>query len=223
MLANLATYYAQRIPAAVTYRLYDRTKDPGTLDRAVAFERSAIAAWGRMAVTADGVYADDLRMGARSRDLCGNWRDELVALEKGLAKLEAQRKQISIEPGASVTPVPQYEEFGAETKRPVVVHRPVVTAPAARPLTIAAEVKAPSGIKWVRVRFRRVDQTQDYETLEMKAVDDKGNFEAVIPAEKIDARFDFMYFIEAMDRERHGVIYPDFQERTPYCVVRLER
>ena len=57
----------------------------------------------------------------------------------------------------------------------------------------------------------------------MKAVDDKGNYEAVIPADKIDAEFDFMYLIQAMDGKRRGTMFPDFNEQTPYFVVRLER
>jgi hypothetical protein len=73
------------------------------------------------------------------------------------------------------------------------------------------------------VLYRSVNQTKDYETLEMKAVDDQGNYVATIPAEKINPRFDFMYFIQAMDNQHHGVMYPDFNQQTPYFVVRLER
>jgi hypothetical protein len=57
----------------------------------------------------------------------------------------------------------------------------------------------------------------------MKPVDDKGNYEAVIPADKIDPQFDFMYFIQAMDNQHRGVMFPDFNKQTPYFVVRLER
>jgi hypothetical protein len=90
-------------------------------------------------------------------------------------------------------------------------------------LTIWAKVSASSGIKWVQVRYRSVNQTKDYETIDMKPVDKKGNYKAVIPAGKIDPQFDFMYFIQALDNQHHGVMFPDFNKQTPYFVVRLER
>ncbi len=45
ILANLARYHSQRIPAAVSYCLFDRTKDVRALDDAIEYERKAIAAW----------------------------------------------------------------------------------------------------------------------------------------------------------------------------------
>ena len=32
-------------------------------------------------------------MGVRGADLCGHWKDELAALEKGLAALERQQRR----------------------------------------------------------------------------------------------------------------------------------
>ena len=84
-------------------------------------------------------------------------------------------------------------------------------------------MNSPAGIKWVQVLYRSVNQTKDYETLEMKPVDDQGDYEAVIPAGKLDPKFDFMYFIQAMDNQHHGVMFPDFNRQTPYFVVKLER
>jgi hypothetical protein len=221
MLASLARYHSQRILAAVSYRLFDRTKDPAALDDAIAYERSAIAAWQKMVDTAGDTYAPDLMFGARSRNLCGHWRDELASLQSGFTKLETQQKQIPTD--AIFTPSPRCVAFTNDFIGPVISHQPVLTAPAAKPLTIQAKVSSPNGIKWVQVLYRSVNQTKDYETLTMKPVDKNGNYEAVIPAEKIDPRFDFMYFIQAMDNQHHGMMFPDFNQQTPYFVVRLER
>jgi hypothetical protein len=46
---------------------------------------------------------------------------------------------------------------------------------------------------------------------------------AEIPAAEIDPKWDFMYFIEAMDAAGNGCIWPDLLERTPYVVIRLDR
>jgi hypothetical protein len=73
------------------------------------------------------------------------------------------------------------------------------------------------------VLYRSVDQTRDYETLEMKAIDANGNYEAAIPGDKVNPHFDFMYFIQAMDNQHHGIMFPDFNRQEPYFIVRLKR
>ena len=221
MLAFLAQYHSQRILAAVSYRLYDRTKDPAALDDAINFERKATISWDFMVVTAGDTYASDLMFGARSRDLCGHWKDEFVLLKSGLAKLEAQRKNIPAD--AQFTPSPRCVAFTNDMTPPTIVHQPIRTTPLNQPLIIRARATSKSGIKWVQVLYRPVDQTKDYEVLEMKKVDENGNYEAVIPAEKINPKYDFMYFLQAMDNQHRGVMYPDFNKETPYYFVSLER
>src|ERR1035437_3335143 len=154
MLASLARYHSQRILAAVSYRLFDRTKDPAALDDAIACERSAIAAWQKMVDVAGNTYAEDLMFGARSRNLCGHWREELASLQSGLAKLEAQRKNIPID--AIFTPSPRCVAFTNDFIAPTIFHAPVLTAPAAKPLTIRARVNSLNGVKWVQVLYRSV-------------------------------------------------------------------
>jgi hypothetical protein len=220
ILGNLALYHSRRIPAAVSYRLYVRTKDAAALDDAIASERGAVEAWRQLVAAAGDVYADDLMMGARSRNLCGHWKDELAALEKGLSTLERQRREA---PASGDKPAPRYRPIDRPQDGIAVVHRPVTTAPAGKPLTIAADVSAPSSIKWVRLRFRSVNQYDDYQTLTMPPSGAAGHYEATVPGEKIPAKFDFMYFLEVMDNQGQGKIYPDLDETTPYFVVRLVR
>jgi hypothetical protein len=220
ILVGLGRYHSQRILAAVSYRLFDRTKEVRGLDDAIAYERNAIAAWRQIVDAAGDTYASDLMMGRRDEDLCGHWRDELASLESGLAKLELQRKEAPSD-AVSIS-LPRYVAADRSAV-PVIFHQPVLTAPPLKPLTIRATAKSPAGIKWVQVLYRSVNQTKDYETLVMSPVDDRGNYEAVIPADKIDPQFDFMYFLQAMNQQRSGTMFPDFNKRTPYFVVRLER
>ncbi|HSV14872.1 MAG TPA: hypothetical protein VLI90_11470, partial [Tepidisphaeraceae bacterium] len=219
MLSNLALYHARRIPAAVSYRLYVRTKDPAALDDAIAGERSAIDAWRNIVAAAGDVYADDLEMGARSRNLCGHWRDELAAMEKDLPALEQERAQASPATRAS----PRYAAIPAPPPETIVViHAPPTSASPGKPLTITADVHGPAGIKWVRLRYRPVNQYLDYDTLPMSSsgID---HYEATVPGEKIVSTWDFMYYIEVMDNAGHGQIYPDFNDTSPYVVVHLTR
>ena len=220
ILANLALYHSRRIPAAVSYRLFVRTKDPRALNDAIAYERSACEAWRQLVAAAGDVYADDLMMGARSRNLCGHWKEELAELEQGLLALEKQRREA---PATATEPAPRYHAADDALETLLVIHQPVTQAPAGKPLTITAQVQSPAGIKWVRLRFRSVNQYEDYHTLPMMATDSAGHYQATVPAEQIPAKFDFMYLLEVMDNRGHGKIYPDLNQSTPYIVVRLAR
>ena len=101
--------------------------------------------------------------------------------------------------------------------------KPITSAPALNPLKITAEVRDPSGIKWVRLRYRSVTQFEDYKTLYMHFTQNKSQYQAEVPAEHIIPKWDFMYFFEVMDDCGNGKIYPDFEKETPYIVVKLER
>ena len=83
--------------------------------------------------------------------------------------------------------------------------------------------RAPSGIKWVRLRYRSVNQHEDYRTQPMLPTEDKDGYRAVIPPEHVVPTWDLMYLIEVMDNRGHGRIYPDLNTGTPYIVVRLAR
>jgi hypothetical protein len=223
ILAYLALYHTWRIPAAVNYRLFERTGDPKSLDDAIAHERRAIEVWRQLVTAAGDVYTEDLMMGVRGADLCGHWKDELAAMEKGLVALQRQRREYR--PAGPIKPAPRYtfwHGIGVH-EPPVVAHQPVTAAPAGKPLAIAAEVRDPSGVKWVRLRYRSVNQHQDYRTLPMLPTGEKDRYQAVIPAEHVVPTWDMMYLIEVMDSRGNGKIYPDLNQETPYVVVRLSR
>jgi hypothetical protein len=224
ILASLARFHARRIPAAVEYRLFERMGDASRLDRAIAGERQAIQAWRDLVAAAGDVYTDDLAMGLRSADLAGHWRDELPKLERGLAELE--RRWVTFEPRrppAAALPAPATASDDVEP--PTVTHRPVTSAPAGKPLTIAALVTDPSGVKWVRLRYRSVNQHDDYRTLPMLPLPTgpPGRYEATVPCDQVVPQWDFMYYIEVMDHHGNGRIHPDLERETPYVVVRLVR
>jgi hypothetical protein len=221
ILANLALYHARRIPAAVNYRLFERTGDPARLDDAIARERDAVEAWRQLVAAAGDVYTDDLRMGVRGAGLCGHWRDELASLDKGLVALEQQRRELP--PAAAVKPAPRYDALtgDGDLQAPTVIHRPVATARVGQSLAIAAQVRDPSGVKWVRLRYRSVNQQEDYRMLPMLPTGEQDLYQAVIPAEDVLPAWDLMYLIEVMDHRGNGQIHPDLNQATPYVVVRI--
>ena len=106
---------------------------------------------------------------------------------------------------------------------PAVSHEPVTVLSVGKPLRLSAEATDAAGVAWVRVRYRHVTQYEDYKTIEMRRVGQSDRFEVEIPAAEIDPKWDFMYFIEAMDESGAGCIWPDLEKRTPYVIVRLDR
>ncbi|HTL58850.1 MAG TPA: hypothetical protein VL361_24395 [Candidatus Limnocylindrales bacterium] len=224
ILANLALFHSRRIPAAVNYRLFERTKDPQALAQAITDEQKATAAWRQMVRAAGDFYADDLKMGVRTADLCGHWKDELVALEKGVAVLQQQLSALQPSPGSK--PAPRFTGTDSPTDKtvPQVIHQPITSAAIGTPITISAEVRTPAGVKWVRVQFRSVNQHQDFRSVPMLPSNkEKNRYEAVISAQEIEPKWDLMYFIEAMGKDGNGCIYPDLNRETPYVVVSLKR
>jgi len=224
ILSQLALYHARRIPAAVSYRLFERTKDPRSLDDAIAFECSATEAWRQLVAAAGDFYPDDLTMGVRGADLCGHWKDELLALEAGIATLRRQRSELP--PVESHKSAPRYTTGPApgDGEPPTVDHRPVTSAPAGMPLTVDARVQDPAGVKWVRLRYRNVNQQEDFRTLPMVPNEkSNGHYRAAIPAEHVTQSRDLMYFLEVMDLQGNGRIHPDLNKETPYFVVKIQR
>jgi len=106
---------------------------------------------------------------------------------------------------------------------PIVIHQRVAKSPAGKPITITAQVRDPAGVKWVRLRYRGLNQHQDYRTLPMLPTAENDQYRAVIPAEHVVPTWDLMYFIEAMAKNANGAIYPDLDKETPYVFVNLQR
>lgn len=230
ILSRLALYHARRIPAAVQYRIFERTRDVGALNEAIAGERAAVDAWRQLVAAAGDVYTDNLMLGVCVADLCGHWRDELALLEKGLAGLEQKRS--SAQALANAATATAIAKAVADVKRPSglpnsqpfqIKHQPIISTPAGKPLPVTVQVKAPAGVKWVRLRYRNVNQELDYQTLTMQPSGEGGVYSVTVPAEQINPAWDFMYFIEVMDRNGTGRIYPDLNTETPYRIVKLIR
>jgi hypothetical protein len=223
ILSNLALYHSRRIPAAVSYRLFERTKDVSALEEAIAHERNALQAWRQIVEAASDVYAFDLKMGLRQNDLSGHWKDELVAFENGLTRLEQRRKEFRAE--GSVTGAPKYKVATAANNDKLfkIIHQPVSSAPAGKPIEVTVNVTALAGVKWIHLLYRSVNQEVEYQTLPMPPSDEKDTYRVVVPAEQINPEWDFMYLIEVMDKNGMGKIYPDLNKETPYVIVKLVR
>ena len=223
IMSSLALYHSRRIPAAVSYRLFERTKDVSLLDDAIVYERNAIEAWRKIVNAAGDYYTNDLKMGSPGNDLCGHWKDELELLEKGLSNLELKRKDFKAE--GEVKTAPHYKVAKNVTNEKLfqISLLPVTSAPAGKPLTVSVKVNANAGVRWVHLLYRSVNQEQEYQTTPMPLSNEKDTYTTIVPAEQINPEWDFMYLIEVMDKNGNGKIYPDLNKETPYKIVKLGR
>jgi hypothetical protein len=111
----------------------------------------------------------------------------------------------------------------SDRKPPTVELDRVAAASPGQSLRVSARVNDPSGVRWVRLRYRHLTQFEDYETVEMTFDARSGRYAGIIPGEFVVPRWDVMYFVEALDREGNGRMFPDLETEMPYVIVRLDR
>jgi hypothetical protein len=91
------------------------------------------------------------------------------------------------------------------------------------PLRIVARVSGAAEIASVRVHYRHVTQYEDYTVLELKPSGQTGEYAATIPGEAISPQWDFMYYLDTIDGNGAGTMWPDAMREMPYVIVRTER
>jgi len=107
----------------------------------------------------------------------------------------------------------------ADQQAPAIRHRAARRATPGQPLVIEAEVTDPAGVESVHVRYRGVNQHQDFARLRLLPAGERNLYRAEIPGDAIDPTWDFMYYLEAADRHGNAAIYPDLEKDTPYFVL----
>jgi hypothetical protein len=221
MLASLSRYHGGRLAAAVKYCLYLKTGDLASFDQAVEFETQAVAAYGQLVEAAGDIYNSRLDFGSNEELFPGHWRNEHQRLVDELKRLKAKRPAVVARQNTA-RPIPATNTSHDREPPHAVVQR-VASAKPQSEIKVTARVTDPSGVESVVLRFRRVSQFEDYQSLPMIRVNDSGLYEAVIPAAYTDGKYDVMYFVEAIDKQGNGRIYPDMEHETPYVIVRLDR
>jgi hypothetical protein len=221
MLAALARYHSWRQLGGVNYNLYRQAGDLAAFDEAIADERNAVKAWHDLVEAAGDFYIDDMWFGPTGRAFPHHWKDEMKALDAEFDSLLAERRAATARADAKPARIPARE---ANPRLPVVtfVQRPP-TAALGMDFVVQVRVTAPAGVKWIRLRYRHVNQKEDYQTVEMALDARTGLYAGSIPASFIDPHWDLMYLVEIVDRQGNGRIYPDLEIETPYLVVGVKR
>ena len=220
ILAGLASYYSRRLPAAVNYNLYLETGNLAALDQAIAGEKSAIEAWRGIVAAAGDVYSRNLAFGVHSVGFPRHWSEELRNLERDFEDLLTLRR--NAQPRADARPIPA-SKASTDTTPPTVEILPAGPAEPGHDYTISVRASDPSLIRSLRLRYRHLTQFEDYESVDMTAGATAGLHTARIPAGFITPKWDLMFFVEAIDNQGNGRIYPDLEVETPYLIVPVKR
>jgi len=222
MLAALARYHSWRQLGGVNYDLYKQAGDLTAFDAAIVDERKAVQAWHELVDAAGDFYVDDMWFGPTGRSFPHHWKDEMKSLDAEFSQLLAERQAAGARPDAKPARIPERD---AHPQLPVVtfVQRPPAVAIPGQDYAVQVRVNAPAGVKWVHLRYRHLNQTEDYRNADMALDSQTGLYTGNIPAAFVDPHWDLMFFVEIVDRAGNGRIYPDLEVETPYLVTSVKR
>ncbi len=220
ILAALARYHSWRQLGGVNYNLYKQAGSLAAFDDAIADERKAIQSWHEMVDAAGDFYIDDMAFGAIGRAFPRHWKDELKGLDAEFNQLLAERQAATAKADAKSVVIPKRDP---DPKLPVVTFIPAATAMPGQDVIVKAKVAAPVALKWIRLRYRHVNQKEDFGTSDMKLDSKTGLYAASIPGSYVTTQWDLMYYLEIVDIHGDGRIYPDLEVETPYVLLSVKR
>lgn len=242
ILAALARYHSWRQLGGVNYELYKLAGDLGAFDEAIADERQAIQAWRDIVSAAGDMYIDNIAFGPAARGFPRHWKDELKPLDSEFDQLVAERRTRSeAEIPASVAsrdgrggensprkspilPDLRVRPLRADPNPPIVSFLPgTPLATPGKEFVVNVRAFAPAGVKWIHLRYRHLNQKEDYQSVDMVSTGQPGAYRAAIPASFIDPHWDLMYFVEVVDNKGAGRMYPDLEVETPYKIIGVSR
>jgi hypothetical protein len=216
ILAGLARFHSRRLLAGVRYNLYKQTGNLAEFDEAIATERDALQSWKQIVEAAADVYNHQLPFGPHAKGFSRHWEEEYSLLSRDFELLLAERKKASGKKG-----IPQ--ALFAPTPPPVVRLEAASQAEPGQEFLVSAQVNASQGLKRIQLRYRHLTQWEDYETVAMSRDPKSGSYVGRIPGSFVQSQWDLMYFVEVVDQNGMGRIYPDLEVEAPYVVVRVRR
>jgi hypothetical protein len=221
----LGRFFAGKLRAATFYEIAARTGSRLPLRHALTAYRDALAGWTNAVASASGVYVEDLTFGPQAW-LRGSWSDRLPEMQQDLQRLialagaESPRDKIRDSEARRVM-------AEAERKPPVVnaTHSPPPSfgrgVPV--PITLEFEPRIRTRIGSVRLRYRHVDQSEEYVEVELER--ERAGFRGAIPGEYTDSPYSLQYFFVLRDSDGAAGLYPGLEgdlSGQPYFVIRSE-
>jgi hypothetical protein len=221
MQIGLGRFFASKFRAGVLYAIYEQTGNRTALEQSLNAYRNARTFWADLASRAKGVYKTDITVGEQTF-LRGHWTDRLPALDQDIDAMAKKLASATDSDAASDRPVQVAIQTALARPRRVSSasrHTQPSSFRAGQPVAIQVSFeKAP---QLVRLYFRRVNQAERYEVMDMQA--EGTQYRATIPAAYTQSPYPLQYYFEIVDNPEVAWLYPGFNaERTnqPYFLVR---
>jgi hypothetical protein len=230
--SGLGNFFAAKFRAATLFAIYERSKHPPALERALGMYKKARAAWASFAAEAKSVYRSDVTFGPEYFQR-GHWLDRLAAIDADLADMEKLQniqgaKQSSLSPKEKDTveraiKAVLSEAIAAPPQFPADTHVPIASFHRGQPLFIKFEHRGNPKPATIYLHFRRVNQGEVWQTTQMVLMQD--TFRGQIPGSYADSAFPIQYYFEIRARSGAPFLYPGLgmgsgMNMQPYFVVR---
>lgn len=226
--SGLGKFFAAKFRSGVLYALYLRTRHRAALEQALEANRAARAAWAELADAANGVYRDDITFGPEYFQR-GCWLDRLPAMDADLADMEkllaqpAPAEAPPMKPESRIIEQAMRAVFAPPEKHPALagLHTPPPSFRRGQPLEIIARVPSDVRVSAVWLRYRRVNQAENWQAVEMEQ--SGADHRAVIAGEYTDSPFPLQYHFQIRAGTGRAWLHPGLQpgwHGQPYFVVR---
>ncbi len=225
--AGLGKFFAAKFRAGVLYAIFQRGQYTPALEAALKTNRAARAVWAEFAGGAKGVYAPDITFGPEYFQH-GHWLDRLAAMDEDIADMEAMLARPTDSGATALKADPKLAEkaMRAVFEKPNHAtlpslegfHQPPASFKRGQRLAIAVHTATIAG---VRLRYRRLNQAEDWQMSEMEQ--SGKNFHAEIPAAYTDSPFPLQYHFQIRDGAGKVGLLPGLKpgwQGQPYFVVR---
>jgi len=220
MQAGLGRFFAARFRSGVLYAIHERTGDRRALEESLKIYKIARARWAAVAARAKGVYAADLSASDKDSER-GQWADRLPLMDDDIASMEQRLASATSASDARVAAA-IVEVLSRPNRHPAgCTHRPPSGFRPNEALKIGIQVEKGRTIVSARLHYRRVNQAERYQSVEMELHNDA--YRASIPGSYTDSPFPLAYYFEFKERPDRAWLYPGFAEdlaNLPYFVVR---
>jgi hypothetical protein len=230
--SGLGNFFASKFRAATLFAIYERSKHPPALARAVGMYKKARAAWASFAAEAKSVYRSDVTFGPEYFQR-GHWLDRLAAIdadladmEKLLGNLDAKQSSLSAKEKETVERAIKAvlsEAIAPPSNFPADTHVPIASFHRGQPLFVKFEHRGNPKPNAIYLHFRRVNQGEVWQATQMVLMLD--TFRGQIPGSYADSAFPIQYYFEIRARSDAPFLYPGLNLNPgnnphPYFVAR---
>ncbi|SPE53828.1 conserved exported hypothetical protein [Verrucomicrobia bacterium] len=225
--AGLGRFFASKLRAGMLYSIYLHGQQRPAMVAAIKANRAARTAWVELADKATP-YSHDVTYG-NTEQLRGHWLDRVKLTEEDIADMERVLEQpLAITPklDARLVELAMREVLAPPPRGDVThlegFHTPPPFFVRGQPVAITASVSTKtSKLTRVRLRYRRINQAEAWQSVEMEP-SPKG-YRAEIPGAYSDSRFPLQYHFELELGGSVPELYPGLKpgwHGQPYFLVR---